>query len=112
MCRLHLFVLDSHLVTLWERNRPFGFLPVMFPLGSSYFVSCVCVSFPLMSLMGGMGQLYRFLIIAFPSILTPFSRSHDGLSAPHLLNEWMDFYQTCTAILLRHGKERIRFWLP
>ena len=34
MCRLHFFVLDSHLATLWESN----FLLVMFPLGSSYFV--------------------------------------------------------------------------
>ena len=32
------FVLDSHLATLWESNCPFGFLLVMFPLGSSYFV--------------------------------------------------------------------------
>ena len=38
VCRLHLFVLDSHLATLWESNCPFGFLLVMFPLGSSYFV--------------------------------------------------------------------------
>ena len=38
MCRLHRFVLDSHLATLWESNCPFGFLLVMFPLGSSYFV--------------------------------------------------------------------------
>ena len=36
--RLHLFVLDSHLVTLWESYCPFGFLLVMFQLGSSYFV--------------------------------------------------------------------------
>ena len=52
MCGL--FVLDSHLATLWESNCLFGFLLVMFPLGSSYFVF-VCVSFPLMSLMGGVG---------------------------------------------------------
>ena len=38
VCRLHIFVLDSHLETLWESNCPFGFLLVMFPLGSSYFV--------------------------------------------------------------------------
>ena len=38
MCRLHLFVLDSHLATLWESKCPFGFLLVMFPLGSSNFV--------------------------------------------------------------------------
>ena len=38
VCRLHLFVLDSHLATLWESNCPFGFLLVKFPLGSSYFV--------------------------------------------------------------------------
>ena len=37
-CRLHIFVLDSHLATLWESNCPFGFPLVMFPLGSSYFV--------------------------------------------------------------------------
>ena len=30
----------------------------------------VCISFPLMSLMGGVGELYRFLIIAFLSILS------------------------------------------
>ena len=52
VCRLHIFVLDSHLATLWESNCPFGFLLVMFPLGSSYFVF---VSFPLMSLIGGVG---------------------------------------------------------
>ena len=34
MCRLYLFVLDSHLATLWESNCPFGFLLVMFLLGS------------------------------------------------------------------------------
>ena len=38
VCRLYLFVLDSHSATLWESNCPFGFLLVMFPLGSSYFV--------------------------------------------------------------------------
>ena len=53
MCRLHLFVLDSHLATLWESNCPFGFLLVMFSLGSSYFV--FVFFFPLMSLMGGVG---------------------------------------------------------
>ena len=37
MCHLHIFVLDSHLATLWESNCPFGFPLVMFPLGSSYF---------------------------------------------------------------------------
>ena len=37
--------------------------------------------------------------------LTPFSRSHlglrfleNGFSAPYLLNEWIDFDQTCTAV--------------
>ena len=40
MCRLYIFVLDSHLATLWESNCPFGFPLVMFPLGSSYFVLC------------------------------------------------------------------------
>ena len=48
--------------------------------------------------------------------LTPFSRSWEGLDllenclyAPYLLNESTDFDQTCTAILLRHGKKLIRF---
>ena len=36
VCRLHLFVLHSHLVTLWESICPFGFLLVMFPLGSNF----------------------------------------------------------------------------
>ena len=52
MCRLNLFVLNSHLATLRESNCPFGFLLVMFPSGSLFRV---CVSFPLMSLMGGVG---------------------------------------------------------
>ena len=38
VCRLLTFVLDSHLATLWESNCPFGFLLVMFPLGS---ISCL-----------------------------------------------------------------------
>ena len=29
----------------------------------------------------------------------------NGFSAPYLQNEWMDFDQTCTAILLRQGQE-------
>ena len=36
MCHLHIFVLDSHLATLWKSNCPFRFPLVMFPLGSSY----------------------------------------------------------------------------
>ena len=40
MCRLHLFVLNSHLATLWESNCPFGFLLVMFPQG--LVISCLC----------------------------------------------------------------------
>ena len=43
VCVAYLFVLDSHLATLWESNCPFGFLLAMFPLGSSYFV-CVFLS--------------------------------------------------------------------
>ena len=34
----------------------------------------------------------------------------NGLSASYLLNEWMDFDQTCTAILLTQVQELIRFW--
>ena len=49
MCVAYIFfVLDSHLATFWESNCPFGFLLVMFPFR-------VCISFPLMSLMGGVG---------------------------------------------------------
>ena len=40
MCRLHIFVLDSHLATLWESYCPFGFPLVMFPLGP--VISCLC----------------------------------------------------------------------
>ena len=33
----------------------------------------------------------------------------NGLSAPYLLKKWIDFDLTCTSILLRRGKELIRF---
>ena len=36
----------------------------------------------------------------------------NDLSASYLMKEWMDFDQTCTAILLWHEKELIRFWWP
>ena len=40
------------------------------------------------------------------------TRGLSGLSAPYVQNEWMDFDQTCSSILLWHGKELIRFrWL-
>ena len=35
----------------------------------------------------------------------------NGLSAHYLLNEWMDFDQTCTAILLRQRQELIIFFV-
>ena len=35
----------------------------------------------------------------------------NGFSACYLLNEWMDFDQTCTAILLRQTQELIRFFM-
>ena len=35
----------------------------------------------------------------------------NGLSARYLLNEWMDFDQTCIAILLRQRQELIRFFV-
>ena len=48
--------------------------------------------------------------------LTPFSRSHkglrllaNGLSAPYLMKEWLDFDQTCTSILLWHEKNWLDF---
>ena len=34
----------------------------------------------------------------------------NGLSATYLMMECMDFDQTCTTILLWHGKELVRFW--
>ena len=34
----------------------------------------------------------------------------NGLSARYLLNEWMEFDQTCIAILLRQRQELIRFF--
>ena len=34
-----MFVLDSHLATLWESNCPFGFLLVMF---QGPVISCLC----------------------------------------------------------------------
>ena len=36
----------------------------------------------------------------------------NGLSENYLMKEWMDFDQSCKAILVRHGKELIRFWWP
>ena len=39
VCLAYTFLfLDSHLATLWESECPFGFLLVMFPSGSSYFL--------------------------------------------------------------------------
>ena len=34
----------------------------------------------------------------------------NGFSAHYPENEWMDFDQTCTAILLRQEQELARFW--
>ena len=34
----------------------------------------------------------------------------NGLSAPCLLKEQVDFNQICTSIFLGHGKDLIRFW--
>ena len=64
MCRLHHFVLDSRLATLWECNCPFGFLLVMFPLGSSYFVF-VCLSFHVSDERCG-------IIVSIPDHCLPF----------------------------------------
>ena len=36
----------------------------------------------------------------------------NGMSAPYLMKEWMDFDQACTTILLWHEKELVRFWWP
>ena len=39
VCVAYIFLFwIANLATLWESNCPFGFLLVMFPLGSSYFV--------------------------------------------------------------------------
>ena len=52
MCRLHLFVLDSHLATLWESNSVWLSASDVSVRVQLFRVS---VSFPLMSLMGGVG---------------------------------------------------------
>ena len=65
MCRLHLFVLDSQLTTLWESNCPFGFLLVMFPLGSSYFVFVCCFPFDVSDWRYG-------IIVSIPDHCLPF----------------------------------------
>ena len=71
MCRLHLFVLDSHLATLWESNCPFGFLLVMFPWGSSYFV------FVFLSLWCLWWEVWDICIDSWslPFLLSPTNRS-------------------------------------
>ena len=60
----HFFYLDSHLATLWESNCPFGFLLVMFPLESSYFVF---VFFPFDVSDGRCG-----IIVSIPDHCLPF----------------------------------------
>ena len=62
--RLHLFVLDSLLATLLERNCPFGFLLVMFPSGSSYSWLCF---FPF-DVSGGRYEI----IVSIPDYCLPF----------------------------------------
>ena len=66
MCRLHLFVLDSHLATLWESNCPFGLLLVIFPL----VISCLCF-FPLDVSDGRFG-----IIVSIPDHCLPFYFVH------------------------------------
>ena len=38
VCVAYIFLFWIALATLWDSNCPFGFLLVMFPLGSIYFV--------------------------------------------------------------------------
>ena len=38
VCIAYIFLFWIAIRPLWESNCPFGFLLVMFPLGSSYFV--------------------------------------------------------------------------
>ena len=38
VCVAYIFLFWIAIWPLWESNCPFGFLLVMFPLGSSYFV--------------------------------------------------------------------------
>ena len=64
MCRLHLFVLASHLATLWESNCSFAFLLVMFPLGP--VISCLCF-FPFDVSDGRCG-----IIVSIPDNCLPF----------------------------------------
>ena len=71
MCRLHLFVLGSHFATLWESNCPFGFLLVMFPLGS--IISCLCF-FPFDVFDGRFG-----IIVSIPDHCLPFYFRASGI---------------------------------
>ena len=37
-------------------------------------------------------------------------RRRDSLVSPYLLNQWVEFYQTCMDISLGQAKELIKFW--
>ena len=65
MCRLHIFVLDSHLAALWKNNCPFGFPLVMFLLGSSYFKFVFFFPFDVSDGRCGM-------IVSVPDLCLPF----------------------------------------
>ena len=57
------------------------------------------------------GRTDNLLFSALPKIdVFTLNLLDNGLSARYLLNEWMDFDQACTAVLLRQRQEQIRFF--
>ena len=79
------FVLDSHLATLWESNRPFGFLLVMFPLGSSYFVfvflSLWCLWWEVWGNCTDSWSLPSFLFYLFPELKKLAGNKYETMAA-------------------------------
>ena len=51
VCIMFLFILDGHVAILWLSNCPYGLPLFRFPF--TVWSLYVCVSFPLVSLMGG-----------------------------------------------------------
>ena len=53
-------------------------------------------------------KITNFILVTF-KVAGGLRLLDNGLFARYLLNEWMDFDQTCTAILLRQRQELIGF---
>ena len=87
MCRLYIFVLDSHLATLWESNCPFGFPLVMFPLGSVYFV------FVFLSLCFSDGRCG--IIVSVPDHFLPFYFETVQCLTSYLTSGIRPIFHTC-----------------